>query len=62
MGKITENTLISEVLELNPNAAKILGKYGMHCLGCLLAHGETVGQAAAAHGVDLEKMLKELNS
>lgn len=61
MDKITENTLIFEALEINPNAAEILMKYGMHCLGCALAHGETVGEAAGVHGIDLEKMLEELN-
>ncbi|MBQ7339258.1 MAG: DUF1858 domain-containing protein [Clostridia bacterium] len=61
MNKITENTLIFEALEINPNAAEILMKYGMHCLGCALAHGETVGEAAGVHGIDLEKMLEELN-
>ena len=35
--------------------------YGKHCLGCALAHGETVGEAAGVHGIDLEKMLEELN-
>ena len=58
---ITEDTIITEALEINPNAAEILMKYGMHCLGCAIAHGETVGEAAAGHGADLESMLAELN-
>ncbi len=60
--KITENTLIFEALEINPNAAEILMAHGMHCLGCALAHGETVGEAVGVHGVDLEKVLEELNN
>lgn len=59
--KITENTLIFDALQINPKAAEILMANGMHCLGCALAHGETVGEAAGVHGVDLEKMLQELN-
>ena len=59
--KITENTLIFEALQLNPKAADILMAHGMHCLGCALAHGETVGEAAGVHGADREAMLKELN-
>ena len=59
--KITENTLIFDALQINPKAAEILMANGMHCLGCALAHGETVGEAADVHGVDLEKMLAELN-
>ena len=59
--KITENTTIAEAIRINPNAGEILMRNGMHCLGCALAHGETVGQAAEVHGADLEAMLEELN-
>ncbi len=58
---ITENTTIFEALEINPNAGEILSKYGMHCLGCALAHGETIGEAVNVHGADLEQLLAELN-
>ena len=61
MAKITENTTIFEELEINPNAGEILMQYGMHCLGCALAHGETVGEAVGVHGADLEEVLAKLN-
>ena len=60
MAKITENTTIFEALEINPNAGEILMQYGMHCLGCALAHGETVGEAVGVHGADLEEVLAKL--
>lgn len=41
--------------------AETLASYGMHCLGCALSHGETIEQAANAHGVDPDEMLKALN-
>ena len=41
--------------------ATVLADMGMHCLGCALAHGETVAEAADVHGADLKKMLEELN-
>ncbi|MBR5191819.1 MAG: DUF1858 domain-containing protein [Clostridia bacterium] len=59
--KITANTTIFEALQINPKAGDILMSHGMHCLGCALAHGETVGEAAEVHGADLEQMLAELN-
>ena len=61
MAKITENTLIADVLELNPNAADILLEAGMHCFGCALAHGETIAEAVAVHGEDLQTLLAKLN-
>ena len=61
MAKITENTLIAECLEINPNAVEILQGAGMHCLGCAMAHGETIAEAVAVHGEDLEQLLAKLN-
>ncbi len=61
MAKITADTLISECLELNPDAAEILLSTGMHCIGCAMAHGETIEQAVAVHGEDLNALLNKLN-
>lgn len=58
---ITENTLIMEAVELNPNAPEILLGYGMHCLGCAIAHGETIAEAAMVHGIDVNDLLRDLN-
>lgn len=60
--KITGDTLIIDLLQMNPNAAEILFAHGMHCLGCALSHGETIEQATNAHGEDLEQILDELNA
>ncbi len=59
--KITKDLTISQVLETNPETAKIFVRYGMHCLGCFIATGETVEQAAEAHGLDVEELVRELN-
>ena len=59
--KITKDTLIMEAVELNPKAPEILLSYGMHCLGCAIAHGETIAEAAMVHGIDVEELLAELN-
>lgn len=41
--------------------ADVLQGMGMHCLGCMLSHGETIEQAAMVHGIDPDEMLKALN-
>ena len=61
MAKITESTLISDCLQLNPDAAEILLSTGMHCIGCAMAHGETIAEAVAVHGEDLNALLNKLN-
>ena len=59
---ITKNTLIMEAVELNPNAPDILMSHGMHCLGCAIAHGETIEEAAMVHGIDVDELISELNA
>lgn len=58
---IDENTLIMDAVETNPNAADILMGYGMHCLGCAIAHGETIGEAAEVHGINVKDLINDLN-
>lgn len=59
--EITKDMTIFEVLQINPEIAPVFAELGMHCVGCAIAHGETVEQAAAAHGIDLDLMLEKLN-
>lgn len=61
MAKITEDMTIYEVLQIAPDIAPVFFEFGMHCLGCPVSRGETVKEAAAAHGVDAEVMLDKLN-
>ncbi|SHJ94935.1 hybrid cluster protein-associated redox disulfide domain-containing protein [Anaerobranca californiensis DSM 14826] len=58
---ITKEMTIREVLQKDPKTAEVFMKYGMHCLGCPSATGESVAQAAMVHGIDVEKLIKELN-
>ena len=60
---ITKDMLIAEALQ-HKNAeaiAETLLSIGMHCFGCAMAHGETIAEAVAVHGEDLEKLLAKLN-
>jgi hybrid cluster-associated redox disulfide protein len=59
--KLNQNMTIAEALKLKPQIAPVLMSKGMHCLGCVIAQGETIGQAAEVHGLDAEQLLKELN-
>jgi len=61
MPQITKDTIIADVLELAPDAVPLFMSIGMHCLGCAMASGETVGEACAVHGVDADVFLAKLN-
>ena len=41
--------------------APIFFSIGMHCLGCPSSRGETVEEACAVHGVDVDKLLAVVN-
>jgi len=57
--KITEKTGIMDALEINPDAANLLAEAGLGCLGCAMAHFETLEQGLAAHGFN-KKEIKEI--
>ena len=62
MAKITADTMIGELLVIDPDIAPILLGIGMHCLGCPSSQMETVGEAAMVHGYDPESLLDEINN
>ena len=59
--KFSKNTKIGEILEVAPEKAEILLQAGMHCLGCPASQEETLEEACAVHGIDVEALLEELN-
>jgi hybrid cluster-associated redox disulfide protein len=61
MGKITKDMSFIQAIQIHPKAGDILAKYDMGCIGCMGAAGETIEQGAIAHGVDVDKLIKELN-
>ena len=58
---ITKDMTIAQALEEDPECGPVFMQFGMHCLGCAIAHGETVEQAAEVHGIDLDELLAALN-
>ena len=57
---ITKDTIISDVMEIAPDSAPLFRSIGMHCLGCAMASGETLGEACDVHGVDADEFLEKL--
>lgn len=59
--QITKDMTIGELVRQYPEKAEILMTFGMMCVGCPSAQGETIAEAAMVHGMDLEKLLEALN-
>lgn len=58
---IDKTMKIGELLEKSPEKAEILLNAGMHCLGCPASQMETLEEACAVHGIDVEELLANLN-
>jgi hybrid cluster-associated redox disulfide protein len=52
----------AEVLQNCPGAAEIFSEHGLNCCECMGADVETIGQGALLHGLDIDELLKHLNS
>jgi hybrid cluster-associated redox disulfide protein len=61
MPTITKDMIISKVLEMDIESAPVFMSNGMHCLGCPSSSGESLEDACFVHGIDVEKLLRELN-
>jgi hydrid cluster protein-associated redox disulfide domain len=59
--KVTASTLIGEVLRMSDKAAEVLMRHGMGCIGCPSSQSESIEQAAAVHGLDVNALLADLN-
>ena len=58
---VTKEMTIANILETDAGIADILMASGMHCLGCIMAHGEDLAQACAVHGIDVDQMIGRIN-
>ena len=59
---INKDMTIGEVLMLKPATITTLMSIGMACVGCPASQMETIEQAAAVHGLDVDFLIKALNS
>ena len=62
MTQITKDMTISQLLMLDPGCASVLMEAGMHCIGCPASAGESIEQAGAVHGLDVDELLANLNA
>ena len=61
MAKVTKDMMICDILDVQPHLEEIFISHGMNCVGCPGSNLETLEEAAAGHGVNLKKLLKEVN-
>lgn len=58
---ISKSMSFSELINKHPESIEVLLENGMHCFGCAMASFETLEQGCVAHGLDANKIIKEIN-
>ncbi len=59
--QIRKGDKIGEIVEKYPETVQAFAANGLHCIGCMVSSYETIEQGAKAHGIDIKKLLKDLN-
>ena len=62
MARVTKDTTIGEVIQIDAGVIPILMGAGMHCVGCPSSAGETLEEAAMVHGFDSDMLVEEIQS
>lgn len=62
--KITKDMNIAEAMEANDTVTKVLFEAGIGCIGCSLAHAESLSEGLMSHGLDekeIDKLIDNMN-
>ena len=64
MAKITKNMKIDEIIRKTPKTEEILLKEGIHCVGCMTSHFESLEEGLKSHGKtkkQIEEIIEKIN-
>jgi hybrid cluster-associated redox disulfide protein len=62
MAKVSKDTMIGELLQIDASIAPMLLEIGMHCLGCPSSQMETIEEAAMVHGIEPDALVEDINN
>ena len=62
MEKVTADSPIILTVQQHPEIIEIFMQYGLGCVGCMAANFETIGQGAAAHGLDVDALIADIKT
>ena len=62
MAKISKDMTIGDILRVDEGLVPILLETGMHCLGCPSAQAESLEDACAVHGTDVDAIINKMNN
>ncbi len=59
--EVTKDMLIGELIRKKPESVEILMRFGMGCIGCPSSQMESLEEAAMVHGLNIDRLMAELN-
>jgi len=62
MKTVNKDMIIADILQIDIGIAQILMAAGMNCVGCPAAKGETLEEASIVHGMDVGKLVDDINA
>lgn len=60
--KVTKESIIGDILDHDIDTARFFFEIGMHCLGCPASRGESIADACAVHGTDVDELVEKINN
>ncbi len=61
MAQVTKDMTFAAVMRMHPDVVKVLAKYNLGCIGCMGAQNESLEQGCAAHGINVDDILADIN-
>ena len=59
---ITRDMTIADIINKYPQTIEVFRSFGLDCMECQIADYEEVEHGAGVHNVDIEELIKSLNS
>ena len=58
---VDKSMTLAQVLTADRGTARIFMEFGMHCLGCPHATAESLEDACAVHGTNVDELVHQIN-
>lgn len=59
--KVSPDMPIGDVVKKYPQTIRVFLQHGLVCVGCAVARFENIRDGAAAHGIDVDALIADLN-
>ena len=58
---VNKDMNILDAVQQFPVIVQVFQKYGLGCVGCMVASGESLGEGIKSHGLNSDVVIEEMN-